>query len=71
MKLLEFIFSTWYILLVFLILFFTILEAVKGALQHWSRHKTLRKNGYPPSHCDVDGYPVSEYVDLAKQENKD
>lgn len=37
---------------------------VNTGLNRYWRHKTIRKQGYPPPHCDADGdFPAKEKED--------
>lgn len=68
---LQFIFSKWWILVICLVVTMIIIETIKGLVLNFIRHRTIRKIGYPPSHCDVDGMPVAEYEELPSNTDKD
>jgi hypothetical protein len=55
MKLLEFIFSGFWIWLGFTIIFGAILNFILSFYNRTLRHWNIRKHGYPPAHCDADG----------------
>lgn len=55
MKLIEFVFQSFWHFTGFAILFGMCLRV---AFLFWNRalrHLNMRKNGYPPAHCDADG----------------
>jgi hypothetical protein len=55
MKLLEFIFSGFWIFVGFALIFGEILTFILNLINRILRHRNIRKYGYPPAHCDADG----------------
>jgi len=55
MEELKFIFSDFWIWLGFMFLIGGIFTGIYNIIQRILRHYSLKKLGYPPSHCDADG----------------
>lgn len=55
MEALRFIFSDVWIWIASTITMYVIFRFIINLTDSILRHRTLRKNGYPPIHCDVDG----------------
>ena len=65
MKLIEFIFTSFWSFIGTLILLNTILNFLILAINRFFRHWNIRKHGYPPPYCDADG----DYIPPTKIEN--
>lgn len=53
-------------ILTFLTVVATIYMPCQALLYAWSRflrHRNVSKHGWPPAHCDADGYPVETPTD--------
>lgn len=61
MELIEFIFSKFWIFIGFIIVIGLILRAFVVVVVAILRFFTIKKHGYPPSHCDVDGDLIGKY----------
>ncbi len=59
LKIIEFIFETIWHFLGFVILFELFLEFILKIY----RQLNIRKHGYPPSHCDVDGNFKDDFIE--------
>lgn len=55
MKLLEFIFSGFWVFLGSLIIIGICANLIANIWNRFWRHWNIRKHGYPPPHCDADG----------------
>jgi len=55
MELIKFIFSGFWVFLGFLILMNLIFDFLFKIWNRFWRHYSIRKQGYPPTHCDADG----------------
>lgn len=55
MDLFDFIFSSFWHFIGCLIILGTVLLTICELWRCFWRHWTIRKHGYPPEHCDVDG----------------
>lgn len=55
MEFLKFILSDFWIFLGFIIVLGTVLDFILKMYNRTMRHWNIRKHGYPPQHCDVDG----------------
>lgn len=55
MELLKFVLSDLWIFIGFTIIFSIPFYAIVTVCQLLLRHSTMRKQGYPPRHCDADG----------------
>jgi len=71
MQTLKYILDSWWLSLIVFIAFIYIIESFKSTIKTWTRHRTLRKKGYPPEHCDVDGNPLIKIEEIIKPLNRD
>lgn len=55
MTLLEFIFSSFWIWLGLMVILTTFFYWTYALYSRYLRHRLLKKLGYPPKHCNVDG----------------
>lgn len=71
MELIKYIFNTWQVALGLLIFSVYLIESLKAMHRRWTRHRTIRKKGYPPENCDVDGSSIVEIENVIKPNNRD
>jgi hypothetical protein len=57
--------------LIIFIGFIYLVESLKTLITKRIRHTTIRKKGYPPENCDVDGNSIIEIDTTIKPINKD
>ena len=55
MTALEFVFSNFWNWLGFMTVLYIIVYLIVDMINRIVRHRTLRKIGYPPEHCNADG----------------
>lgn len=55
MEILNFIFGNIWHFLGFLLILIATLHFVTNTINMFLRYFTLRRHGYPPTHCNVDG----------------
>lgn len=55
MELIRFIFSDFWVFIGFLIMLFVPFAFMNAIIDSALKHKTIRKHGYPPTHCDANG----------------
>lgn len=55
MKIIEFIFASFWHFIGFIIILYALLNFIIILSNRILRHRNIRKLGYPPVHCDADG----------------
>lgn len=55
MELIEFIFSGFWVFVGSLLIIFVPFAFTNAIIDSILKHRTIRKHGYPPEHCDANG----------------
>jgi len=65
MEILDFVFSSFWRWLGSMTMLYVIVHYFVYLLNSFVRHRTIRKLGYPPPHCNCDGQ-IHNFADIGK-----